>query len=97
VQLHRAVGCNRCTAGYAGRFALLETLPVSEAVKRMIIDGNSALEIRHKALEEGMISLRRAALLNAARGNTSVEEVLRVTLSENVRPSYSGRLAAEEE
>ena len=86
VQLYRAVGCSRCSAGYAGRFALLETLPVTEAIKRMVIDGHSAIEIRHKALEEGMISLRRAALLNAMRGNTSVEEVLRVTLSDDVKP-----------
>ncbi len=97
VTVHRAVGCNRCAAGYSGRFALLETLPVSEAIKRMIIDGHSAIEIRHKALEEGMISLRRAALLNAQRGNTSIEEVLRVTLAENVRPSFAGRQAMEEE
>ncbi len=97
ITLYRAVGCNRCSAGYAGRFALLETLPVTEAIKRMIIDGHSAIEIRHKALEEGMISLRRAALLNAMRGNTSVEEVLRVTLAENVRPTFAGRQAAEEE
>ncbi|MDF1700259.1 MAG: ATPase, T2SS/T4P/T4SS family [Planctomycetota bacterium] len=86
VKLYRAVGCSRCSAGYAGRFALLETLPVTEAIKRMIIDGHSAIEIRNKALEEGMISLRRAALSNAMRGNTSVEEVLRVTLSDDVRP-----------
>lgn len=97
ITVYRAVGCNRCAAGYAGRFALLETLPISEAIKRMIIDGHSAIEIRHKALEEGMISLRRAALLNASRGNTSIEEVLRVTLAENVRPSFAGRQAAEEE
>ncbi len=86
ITLYRAVGCSRCAAGYAGRFALLETLPVTEAIKRMVIDGHSAIEIRHKALEEGMISLRRAALLNAMRGNTSVEEVLRVTLSDDVKP-----------
>ena len=86
IQLYRAVGCSRCAAGYAGRFALLETLPVTESIKRMVIDGHSAIEIRHKALEEGMISLRRAALLNAMRGNTSVEEVLRVTLSDDVKP-----------
>ncbi len=91
VELYHAVGCSRCTGGYAGRFALLETLPISEAIKRMVIDGHSAIEIRHKALEEGMISLRRAALLNAMRGTTSVEEVLRVTLSDDVRPSSSGR------
>ncbi len=81
--IYRAKGCGRCTNGYSGRFALLETLPVSEAIKRMIVDGHSAIEIRNRALEEGMISLRRCALLNALRGNTSIEEVLRVTLSDD--------------
>ncbi len=97
VEAYRAVGCSRCAGGYAGRFALLETLPITEAVKRMVIDGHSAIEIRHKALEEGMISLRRAALLNAMRGTTSVEEVLRVTLSDDMRPSTSGRAGEQEE
>ncbi len=91
--MYRAKGCNRCAQGYAGRFALLETLPITEAIKRMVIDGHSAIEIRNKALEEGMISLRRAALLNAMRGNTTVEEVLRVTLADDQRPS---RTATEE-
>ncbi|MDA1195050.1 MAG: ATPase, T2SS/T4P/T4SS family [Planctomycetota bacterium] len=93
VPLWRAVGCSRCAGGYGGRFALLETLPITESVKRMVIDGHSAIEIRYKALEEGMISLRRAALLNAMRGNTSVEEVLRVTLGEDAKP---GTRQAEE-
>lgn len=85
-KLHRPKGCGRCgQSGYAGRFALLETLPVTEAIKKMVIDGHSAIEIRNKALEEGMISLRRAAILNAIRGNTSIEEVLRVTLSDSRR------------
>jgi type IV pilus assembly protein PilB len=80
--VYRAVGCARCNQGYAGRFAILETLPVSEEIKKMVIDGHSAIEIRAKAMEQGMITLRRCALLNALRGNTSVEEVLRVTLGE---------------
>jgi type IV pilus assembly protein PilB len=84
--LYLAKGCSRCAQGYAGRFALLETLPITEAIKRMVIDGHSAIEIRNKALEEGMISLRRCALHNALRGNTSIEEVLRVTLSDERRP-----------
>jgi type IV pilus assembly protein PilB len=91
-ELFRAVGCGRCSQGYAGRFALLETLPVTEAIKRMIVDGHSAIEIRNKALEEGMISLRRCALFNALRGNTSVEEVLRVTLSDD-RPGIARKEA----
>jgi type IV pilus assembly protein PilB len=83
---YRAIGCSRCAGGYAGRFALLETLPMTDAIKRMVIDGHSAIEIRSKALEEGMITLRRAAILNAMRGTTSIEEVLRVTLADEHRP-----------
>ncbi len=82
---YRAKGCGRCAGGYAGRFAILETLPINERMKRMIVQGQSALELRHAALEDGMITLRRAALLNAMRGNTTVEEVLRVTLNDNRR------------
>lgn len=80
----RAKGCARCSNGYVGRFAILETLPITDEVKRMVIDGRSSIEVRAKAIEQGMITLRRAALLNAMRGNTSIEEVLRVTLGEQV-------------
>jgi type IV pilus assembly protein PilB len=93
--LYKAVGCARCSNGYAGRFAILETLPVVEDIKRMIIDGHSSIEVRAKAIELGMITLRRAALLNALRGNTSIEEVLRVTLGEQRRDVQ--RAAAEPE
>jgi type IV pilus assembly protein PilB len=84
--LYRAVGCARCSQGYAGRFAILETLPVKEEIRRMIVDGRSAVDIRNKAVEMGMITLRRCAVLNAIRGKTSVEEVLRVTLDDRRRP-----------
>ena len=82
MNLHRSVGCSRCSDGYRGRFALLETMPMSEALKRVIIDGGSVLDIKDKALEEGMITLRRCGLLNAFRGNTSLEEVIKVTMAD---------------
>ena len=41
--LFRAVGCPRCNGGYAGRFAILETLPIKEDIKRLIVEGRSAL------------------------------------------------------
>lgn len=80
--LFKAVGCPKCVEGYKGRFALLETLPMSEDVKRIIIDGKSALDIKKQSLEEGMITLRRCGLLNAMRGKTSLEEILRVTMGD---------------
>ena len=46
------------------------------------IQGDSSIEVRNTAIDEGMITLRRAAILNAMRGHTSIEEFLRVTLSD---------------
>ena len=75
-------GCNRCAGGYKGRFAVLETMPMTDALRRLVIDGRSSLEIKAKAIEEQMITLRRSAILNCLRGRTSPEEVLRVTLAD---------------
>ncbi len=75
-------GCTRCNQGYKGRFAILETMPFTEGLRRVIIDGGSSVDIKQKAIEEGMVSLRRAGLLNAARGKTSVEEVVRSTMAD---------------
>jgi len=77
--LYRPRGCARCTNGYRGRFALLETIVMTDAVKRVILSGSSAIGIKDQALKEGMITLRRCGILNAIRGNTSLEEVLNVT------------------
>jgi len=78
----RAKGCGRCTNGYKGRFAILETMRMREDIRRIVIEGGSALDIRGKALEHNMITLRRCALLNSMRGKTSIEEVLTMTLDE---------------
>jgi type IV pilus assembly protein PilB len=72
-------GCPRCKNGYRGRMALLETFPNTPEIKRMVVAGASADELQEKALEQGMVTLRRAGLLNATRGKTSLEEVLRIT------------------
>jgi type IV pilus assembly protein PilB len=86
-QLFRPVGCGRCKQGYAGRFALLETMPLNEDLKRMIVEGRSAMDIKNRAVtEHGMITLRRCGVLNVIRGNTSIEEVLRTTMPDDVGP-----------
>jgi type IV pilus assembly protein PilB len=81
-ELFRANGCPKCTGGYRGRFALLETMPITEGLKHMILRGASALDVKKKAIEEGMLTLRRCGILNVIRGKTSIEEVLRVTISD---------------
>ncbi len=81
--IHKPVGCLRCNqVGYRGRFALLETVPITTEIKKAIIQGRSAVDIKQLALEQGMISLRRCGLLNAMRGNTSLEEVHNVTMAD---------------
>ncbi|MBL8858235.1 MAG: Flp pilus assembly complex ATPase component TadA [Planctomycetes bacterium] len=75
-------GCARCSGGYKGRFAILETLYLDEKLKRMIVEGRSVHDLRAEAITQGMLTLRRVGLLNALRGRTSLEEVMRVTLDE---------------
>jgi type IV pilus assembly protein PilB len=84
-RIFKAVGCHRCSGGYNGRFAVLETMVMTDGIKRLIMDGANELTIKKKAIEEGMITMRRAGLLNCLRGRTSIEEVLRVTTSDEVR------------
>jgi type IV pilus assembly protein PilB len=80
--LRRPVGCQNCVNGYRGRFATLEALEVTEDVRRAIIDGKSAMDLKRIAIEHQMITLRRCSLLNALRGRTSIEEVLRMTMND---------------
>ena len=74
--------CPRCTNGYKGRFAILETMRMSEDVKRMVVERAHIQDVKNKALEEGMLTLRRCGLLNASRGRTSIEEVERCTMAD---------------
>ena len=73
-------GCDRCkNRGYLGRAAIIEALPVSEAVRRLIIKRASASVIKNQAVSEGMKTLRMVGLEKAAEGVTTLEEIWRVT------------------
>ena len=67
-----------------GRFALIECLEMNNDLRRIIIGGGSDIDIRKVAIETGMISLRRAGLLKAMRGVTTVDEILRNTVGEEI-------------
>jgi type IV pilus assembly protein PilB len=84
IKLRKAVGCSLCNMGYKGRFALIECLEMNNALRRIIISGGSDIEIRKVAIETGMISLRRAGLLNVMRGITTVDEIMRNTVADEV-------------
>ncbi|MFA5164722.1 MAG: GspE/PulE family protein [Candidatus Omnitrophota bacterium] len=80
----RGKGCSKCNnTGYFGRFAILENLVVDDKIKEMILDRVQSDKIKEYAIKEkGMLTLRAAALENLALGNTTAEEVLRVTSEE---------------
>jgi len=86
LKMKKAVGCSLCNNGYKGRFALVECLEMNDRIRKIIIGGGTDLEIRKVALETGMISLRRAGLLNVMRGVTTLEEVLRNTVGDESEP-----------
>lgn len=78
--LHRAVGCNACGgSGYVGRSAILEILVITETIKRLILEHSDAGQIEAAAIEQGMISMRDDGLRKVVAGQTTLEEVLRVT------------------
>ncbi|MDP2953835.1 MAG: GspE/PulE family protein [Chloroflexota bacterium] len=71
-------GCNMCSmSGFLGRVGVYEVLAVSEEIKALVLSGAPATEIKQEAIRQGMISLRRAAMLKAKEGITTVGEVLR--------------------
>lgn len=80
VTFYHGAGCDRCKRrGYLGRFAIIEVLPISEAIRRLIIKRASAAVIKQQAIIEGMKTLRMVGVDKAKEGITTLEEVCRVT------------------
>jgi type IV pilus assembly protein PilB len=82
VTIYKGRGCPLCgNTGYKGRVGLFEVLEVSDNIRELILVGASAIEIRRKAVEEGMIALRASGLEKLKVGLTTIEEVLRETVA----------------
>lgn len=83
VTLHRGVGCKSCfQTGYKGRVGITEILTLSPAVKDLILNRAGEFKIKEAARKEGMQTMREDALRKAMEGSTSLEEVLRITASD---------------
>ena len=83
VTVHHGQGCTACgNTGYKGRVALYEALPISDSIRELILQGASTTEIKNQAMEEGMLSLRMSGLEKVRTGQTSLEEVVRVTFAD---------------
>jgi type IV pilus assembly protein PilB len=80
-KVYKGAGCPNCSdKGYRGRVGLYEVLEITDELRELILVGASALELRKKAIEQGMISLRKSGLIKASLGQTTLEEVFRETV-----------------
>jgi type IV pilus assembly protein PilB len=78
---NKGKGCEKCNkTGYKGRVGLYEVMEVTEELRELILVGASALELRRKAVEEGMITLRSSGLRKVKDGLTTIDEVVRETV-----------------
>jgi general secretion pathway protein E len=76
----KPVGCIECrNTGYRGRAGVYEIMPLSETIKEHIHDHGQSNDIRKQAIKEGMHSLRLSGANKIAKGQTTIDEVLRVT------------------
>ncbi len=81
VVIQHGRGCGTCNnTGYKGRVGLYEVMDITDEVRELILVGASALELKKKAIDGGMITLRRSGLQKVAAGLTTIEEVLRETV-----------------
>ncbi|MGD8985586.1 MAG: type II secretion system ATPase GspE, partial [Desulfobacteraceae bacterium] len=79
-QIYRGRGCPSClNTGYMGRTGIFELMDVDDTVKNTILKTSDANAIKHKAIEQGMITLRQAGAQKVLEGLTTIEEVFRVT------------------
>jgi type IV pilus assembly protein PilB len=81
IKTFKGAGCSTCNGtGYKGRVGLYEVMEITEELRELILVGASGLELRRKAIEEGMLTLRQSGLEKIRQGLTTVEEVVRETV-----------------
>ncbi len=82
MKTYKGRGCQTCNnTGYKGRVGLYEVMEVTDEMRELILIGASALELRKKAIDDGMITLRESGLHKIRNGITTIEEVVRETVA----------------
>jgi len=77
----KGAGCDKCNnTGYKGRVGLYEVMDITDELRELVLVGASGLELRRKAIEEGMLTLRMSGLRKVKDGLTTIEEVARETV-----------------
>ena len=84
-RVYNGKGCPACKfSGYRGRTGIYEIIPMNETIREMVIQKASSQQIKKKAVEMGMRTLRQDGWLKITNGLTTIEEVMRVTQQEEV-------------
>jgi len=82
IKTYKGKGCLTCNnTGYKGRIGLYEVMEITDEIRELILIGASALELRKKAIDDGMITLRESGLYKIRAGVTTPEEVVRETVA----------------
>lgn len=82
IKTYKGRGCQTCNGtGYKGRVGLYEVMEITDTLRELILIGASALELRKKAIEDGMVTLRGSGLQKLRDGITTMEEVIRETVA----------------
>ena len=77
--IRRPVGCDKCNSGYKGRVGIYEVVRITPQLQRIIMEGGNSLVLAEAAEQAGFNNLRKSGLRKAAMGQTSLEEINRVT------------------
>lgn len=73
-------GCDSCNhSGYKGRLGIYEVLPNSPSIQKLIVAGSTSENLEKTAIEDGMLTMQLDGFIKSLRGETTIEEVLRVT------------------
>jgi type IV pilus assembly protein PilB len=81
VQPYKGRGCSTCNnTGYKGRVGLYEVLELTDEVRQAVLEGASAIELKQRAIDDGMITLRQSGLTKVRDGVTTLDEVVRETV-----------------
>ena len=72
-------GCGECTSGFKGRVGIYQVMPVSEEMKRLVMEGRNSIDLADQAQEEGIPDIRQSAITKVKHGVLSIDEMNRVT------------------
>jgi type IV pilus assembly protein PilB len=82
-KVYKPVGCAQCSGtGYQGRTGIFELLEITNDIKDLVLSRTQSKDIKKKAMELGMVTLRQSGLIKIKEGITSIEEVLRETIKD---------------